>query len=290
VKVLVTGGRGQLGRSVTRRGVASGHVVVAPDLDELDIRDEDAVARVIEAERPDVVINAAAYTAVDRAETERELAFAINRDGAGAVALACAAAGRRLLHVSTDYVFDGAGDRPYREDDPRAPLGAYGASKAAGEDLVHAAGGIVVRTSWLFAERGPGFVQTILRLARERPSLRVVVDQHGCPTWAEDLADGLLAMAAIPTLGPTYHYVGAGATTWHALATAIVEAARAASPRPLACTTVEAIPTSAYPTPAARPAYSVLDTSRLGALGVTPPSWTIGLGRVVAAEVASWEA
>ena len=272
MKILVTGGRGQLGRSIAARAN-----VWAPDVDELDICDPAQAARVA---GHDLVINAAAYTAVDKAETERDRAFAINRDGAGHLARACAERGIRFLHVSTDYVFDGTGTRPYREDDPIAPLGVYGASKAEGEQAVHEAGGTVVRTSWLFAEGGPSFVHTMLRLAKDRPVLRVVSDQHGCPTYAGDLADALLALGKLPTLAGTYHYCNAGATTWHAFATAIVDEARRRVP--LACERIEAITTAEYPTPAKRPAYSVLDTTKIRQAGIVPPPWQAGLARVVA--------
>ena len=272
MKVLVTGGRGQLGRSVAARAD-----VWAPDVEQLDICDPAQVARVAGY---DLVINAAAYTAVDKAESERDRAFAINRDGAGHLARACAERGIRLLHVSTDYVLDGTGTRPYREDDPIAPLGVYGASKAEGEQAVHEAGGTVVRTSWLFAEGGPSFVHTMLRLARERPLLRVVADQRGCPTYAGDLADALLALGKLPRLARTYHYCNTGATTWHAFATAIVEEARKKTR--LACERIEAITTAEYPTPAKRPAYSVLDTERIRQAGIVPPPWQAGLARVVA--------
>lgn len=280
MKVLVTGGHGQLGRSLVRRGAALGHAIDAPDVDRLDICDAGAIEAGLARAAPALVINAAAYTAVDKAETEPERAFAINRDGAANLARACAAARIPLLHVSTDYVFDGASARPYREDDPIAPLGVYGASKAAGEALVLDAGGTVVRTSWLFAEGGPSFVHTMLRLAQERPLLRVVADQHGCPTYAGDLADALLALAGHADRAALYHYCNAGATTWHGFAEAIVAEARLH--RPLRCERVEAITTAEYPTPARRPASSILDTSRLRALGIVPPSWRPGLARVVA--------
>jgi dTDP-4-dehydrorhamnose reductase len=283
MKILVTGGRGQLGRSVARQGAAAGHEVIALDIDELDITDEPQVTATIGEHRPDLVINGAAYTAVDKAESERAKAYLINRDGAGILARACAAAKVRFLHVSTDYVFDGTQTRPYREEDPLKPLGVYGESKAEGEQAVQEAGGTVVRTSWLFAEQGPSFVQTMLRLAKERPLLRVVADQQGCPTYASDLADGLIALGAQPALGSTYHYCNDGATTWHAFASAIIEEAR--THRTLACERIEAITTAEYPTPAKRPAYSVLDTSKLKGLGIVPPSWQIGLARVVAHEL-----
>ena len=280
MKILVTGGRGQLGRSIAARGPARGHVVTAADVAELDICDEDQLARALAAGAPDLVINAAAYTAVDAAQSERGRAYAINRDGAGTLARCCAARAVRLLHVSTDHVFDGAATRPYREDDRLAPLGVYGDSKAEGENAVREAGGTVVRTSWLFAAGGPSFVHTILRLARECPVVRVVADQHGCPTWAEDLADALLELGARPELAATYHYCNAGETTRHGFATAIVDEAR--RHRALACERVEPIATADYPTRARRPAYAVLDTTRVRGLGIVPPPWTIGLARVVA--------
>jgi len=271
--ILVTGGKGQLGRALVRRG---GEVIVARDVDELDILDGDAVARAVAG--VDAVINAAAYTAVDKAETDRERAYAVNRDGAGNVARACATRGIPMIQVSTDYVFDGTATAPYREDAPLHPLGVYGDSKAAGEEAVREAGGTIVRTSWLFGQGGPSFVHTMLRLAAERPVLRVVADQHGCPTWTDDLADALLALVRAPA--GTYHYCNAGPTTWHAFATAIVVEAR--KTRTLACERIDAITTAEFPTPTRRPAYSVLDTSKVQALGIVPPPWTIGLGRVIA--------
>jgi dTDP-4-dehydrorhamnose reductase len=267
LRILVTGGRGQLGRSVAARG----DDVIAVDIDELDI------CGPVNLPRCDLVINAAAYTAVDKAEGERERAFAVNCDGAANLARACRDRGVRFLHVSTDYVFDGTSTRPYREEDPIAPLGAYGESKAAGERAVIELGGTIVRTSWLFAEGGPSFVHTMLRRAREQSVLRVVADQHGCPTYASDLADALIALRdAAPGV---YHYCNDGTASWHAFATAIVAEARTHGP--IACDRIEAITTAEYPTPARRPAYSVLDTTRVRALGIIPPSWRIGLARVI---------
>ena len=278
MKILVTGGAGQLGRALARR--AGAHEVVAVDVDRLDIGDAAQIDRGLAGF--DAVINAAAYTAVDKAETERDRAFAINATGAELLARACERK-LRMLHVSTDYVFDGTATRPYREDDPIAPLGVYGESKAAGERAVHAHGGTVVRTSWLFGAGGPSFVHTMLRLSRERPVLRVVADQHGCPTWTDDLADALFALVARAQLAPTYHFCNAGATTWHGFATAIVELARRRGP--IACERVDAITTAEYPTPAKRPAYSVLDCARIASLGIAPPTWQRGLEDVVAKEL-----
>ncbi|HWO17730.1 MAG TPA: dTDP-4-dehydrorhamnose reductase [Kofleriaceae bacterium] len=280
MKVLVTGGRGQLGRSLVRAAAARGDVAVALGADALDVTAPAQIDAALRAHAPAVVINAAAFTAVDRAEAERARAFAINADGAGHVARACAAAGVLCLHVSTDYVFDGAARRPYREDDPVSPQNVYGASKAAGERQVLDAGGAVVRTSWLFGEGGPSFVHSMLRLARELPALRVVADQRGCPTCADDLAAALLELATRAPSG-IYHARSSGPTTWHGLAIAIV--AEAHRHTQLACERVEPITTADYPTPARRPAYSVLDTGRLRALGIALPSWRVGLGRMIAA-------
>jgi dTDP-4-dehydrorhamnose reductase len=255
-------------------------VVAAPDLEELDICDADAVVGALGRTHYELVINAAAYTSVDKAESEADRAAEVNARGAGIVARACAERGVPLLHVSTDYVFAGAATVPYREDDPIAPINVYGRTKADGEREVHAAGGIVVRTSWLFEEYGPSFVHTMLRLAAERPVLRVVDDQLGCPTWADDLADALFALARLDRHEPTYHFCNDGVTSWHGFATAIVEEAR--THRSLACERIEPIPTSAYPTPAKRPAYSVLDTGRIRDAGITPPSWRVGMAHVVA--------
>ena len=284
MKVLVAGGSGQLGRALQRRG-RDAHVVVAPPDADFNITEPAQIERALASHSPDVVINAAAYTAVDRAETERSAAFAVNRDGAGLLANACAAARVPMLHISTDYVFDGNATRPYREDDPIAPLGAYAESKAEGEIAAREAGATIVRTSWLFEQKGPSFVHTMLRLAAERPLLRVVADQRGCPTWADDLADALLALASTPGHGDVYHYCNDGETTWHAFAEAIIAEAR--THRSLKVERIEAITTAEYPLPARRPPYSVLDTSRIRALGIVPPSWTIGLATVVREVLAS---
>jgi dTDP-4-dehydrorhamnose reductase len=283
MKILVTGGLGQLGRSVVRRGAALGHQVAAPGRAALDVRDPAQIAAALDRAAPDLAINAAAYTAVDRAEAARDEAFAINAAGAGQLAQACAARRIPLLHVSTDYVFDGRSAAAYREDDPVAPIGAYGETKLAGERAALAAGASVVRTSWLFATGGPSFVHTMLRLAAERPTLRVVADQHGCPTWAEDLADALIALGERAAPAAIYHYCGDGPTTWHGFAEAIVAEAR--RHRPLACERIEAITTADYPTPARRPAHSVLDTARIRGLGIAPRQWQIGMIQVIADEL-----
>ena len=284
MRIIVIGAQGQVGWELTRRAVALGHDVLAWDLAELDITDAAAVDRELAASGGDVAINAAAYTAVDRAEQEPALAFAVNRDGPAHLAAACARSNIPLLHISTDYVYDGAKIDPYVEDDPPTPLGVYGESKLAGDEAVgrllprH----LILRVSWVFGIHGHNFVKTILRLAREREELRVVADQYGCPTFAGDIADTLLDLAgriaeidARDAWG-VYHYCGEPVTTWHGFASAIVELARARESLPVK--TVTTIPTTDYPTPAARPVNSVLDCTKLAArFGIRPRPWQAGL-------------
>lgn len=240
----------------------------------------DAISRV----SPAVVINAAAYTAVDRAESEPEQAFAVNAEGAGVLAGLCASGGIPLIHVSTDYVFDGAASSPYPVDAPIAPLGAYGRSKAEGEARVRAAAPrhVIARTAWVYGEHGANFLRTMLRLGAERPELGVVDDQHGSPTCTADLASALARIAG-RALEPgftgwgTYHVTNAGETTWCGFAREIfrLEAERG---RPVP--RLVPIPTSGYPTPARRPAYSVLDTGRTTAVfGIAMADWRDALAR-----------
>jgi dTDP-4-dehydrorhamnose reductase len=280
VKVVVFGAGGQLGRALSRR---AGQQKLRALGRNVDVTNAPAVGHALDEHRPDAVINAAAYTAVDRAEAECDRAFVVNVTGADIVARECAKRGVRMLHVSTDYVFDGVATRPYRENDPIAPVNAYGVSKAVGEDAVRAAGGIIVRTSWLFGEGGPSFVHSIVRLATERTVLRVVADQYGCPTWADDLADALLMLAEGSSSSGTYHYCNSGPTTRHAFALTVVEDARRY--RRLACERVEPITTAEHPTPARRPLCSVLDTSRIAAVLGVPPSWRVGLSAMLAQEL-----
>lgn len=263
--ILATGAGGQV-------GTVLGRTCTAIDVDVLDLATGDP-GPVLDRYQPRAVINAGAYTAVDRAETERDLAFAINATGAGLLADACAARGIQFVQISTDYVFDGRAIRPYREDDATNPVNVYGASKRAGEERVLAAGGTVMRTSWVFSSTGTNFVKTIVRLATERAELRVVADQHGCPTHAAEVARMALALVDAPT--GIYHATGAGPTTWHGFATAIVDGARAY--RTLACERVVPIATRDFPTPAQRPASSLLESRKLQALGIVPAPWTEGL-------------
>jgi len=255
---------------------------------ELDITQQASVRRALEYVGPDLLVNAAAYTAVDQAESEPEVAFAVNRDGAAYLAMACQQACVPLVHISTDYVFDGHGSRPYREEDPTAPLGIYGRSKWEGEEAIRTTHRhhLIVRTAWLYGYHGTNFVTTMLRLARERTILRVVADQHGCPTWSGELAEALVTMcrrveqARAATPWGTYHFCGAGQTTWYGFACAIIEAAR--TREQLRVNRVEPILTSAYPTLARRPAYTVLDCYKSqNTFGLTPPAWQSGVRAVM---------
>jgi dTDP-4-dehydrorhamnose reductase len=230
--------------------------------------------------QPDILINAAAYTAVDQAEAEPDVAFAVNRDGVAHLAAACRDIGIPLLHVSTDYIFDGSASRPYCEDDRAAPLGVYGQSKWEGEEAVRCCHSehVIVRTVWLYGFHGYNFVKTMLRLAREQEVLRVVNDQYGCPTWSRDLAAALVIICQRIMQGRdlvpwgTYHFCGAGQTTWCGFSQAIIEEARAFEP--LRVQEVVPIPTTAYPTPAKRPVYSVLECSKVQSVfGITPCPW-----------------
>ena len=288
MRLAIIGAKGQVGWELSRRAPMFGHEVLAWDVAELDITDAAAVDRALTTSGANAVINAAAYTAVDRAEQEPESAFAVNRDGPAHLAAACARLGIPLLHISTDYVFDGTKTGPYTEDDPAAPLGVYGQSKWEGDEAVRRLlpRHLILRVSWVFGVEGHNFVKTILRLAREREELRVVADQRGCPTYAGDIADVLLELAGrigqidADNAWGVYHYCGEPPTTWHGFASAIVERARL--DEKLKVRTVTAITTADYPTPAARPANSVLDCARLTArFGIHPASWREGLATLL---------
>lgn len=275
--ILVTGGSGQVGHALQRLAGPRGLELIMPDRRELDIADPEAIARAVSARDWHAVINCAAYTAVDKAESEPDAAFAANRDGPARLAETTAARGIRLVHVSTDYVFDGSKSGAYREDDPLAPLGIYGASKEAGERAVRAANPdhVILRTAWVVSPWGSNFVKTMLRIARERGHLRVVDDQRGCPTSAQDIAEALLALVAAPDVRGTYHFVNDGEASWYELARFVFDRAGLA-------VTVDPIATSDYPTPAKRPANSRLDTSRIrAALGIVPRPWREAVGGVV---------
>lgn len=293
MRIAVTGSTGQVARALVERGPALGIDVVAVGRPQLDLVQPDTVAPALRAAAPDVVVSAAAYTAVDRAESEPEIAEAVNARGAGAVAAAAAALGVPIVHLSTDYVFSGDLDRPYREDDPTGPVGAYGRSKLAGEIAVAAAtpNYVILRTAWVYSPFGANFVKTMLRLAQTRDVVNVVADQHGSPTSAFDIADAIvevcLNLAEHPRderLRGIFHLAGTGYTTWAEFADAIFTASHAQG-GPSA--RVERIATAAYPTPAKRPSNSQLDCGKLRAVqGVQLPNWRSSLeaciGRLVA--------
>lgn len=274
MKVLITGAHGQLGRALRAQAPAAWQVEAIGRSD-LDLADADAVYSKVTGGGYDLVINAAAHTAVDKAEAEEDLALAINAGAVSAMVQALAGTGGRLVHVSTDFVFDGSSSRAYRPDDARNPISAYGRTKAAGED---AAGpdALIVRTAWVYAAGGANFVRTMLRLMREREELRVVVDQIGAPTWASGLAATLLGLADRQARG-IFHHSDAGVASWYDFAVAIHEEGRALGllQRDVA---IVPIPASAYPTPAARPAFSLLDSSKTHEiLGDRPVHWRANL-------------
>jgi dTDP-4-dehydrorhamnose reductase len=293
MKFLVLGANGQVGQELRRSLAAMGGVVATtrsgmlPDGGACEVADfdqPDALAVLVERTRPDVVINAAAYTAVDKAEDDVEAAFRANAEAPGVLARACAVRGIPFVHYSTDYVFDGQGNQPYREQEATAPLGVYGASKLAGEDAVRDAGGnhLILRTAWVYGARGHNFLRTMLRLGAEREELRVVADQVGTPTPAYLIADTtarLLGMVEQPR--GTLHLTAAGGTTWHGFAEAIFAGAverglLSRAPR------VTPIATADFPTRAQRPAFSRMDVRKLEyTQGEAMPHWQIGLDRVL---------
>ena len=295
MRLLIAGWHGQLARALIEAAPAERDIeAMAIGRPGLDLVRPGTIHAALAESRPDVIINSAAYTAVDKAESEPDAAFALNRDGAALLAEAAARRGAAIIHVSTDYVFDGRKTGAWSEDDPTGPLNVYGRSKLAGEAAVRAANPrhVILRTSWVHGPHGTNFVRTMLRLARDRPELRVVDDQTGSPTYAPHLAGAILAVArAIVARGAatpfgTYHLAGSGTTTWCGLAReTMVVSARLGGPS----VPVQAITTADYPTPAARPRNSVLDCGRIAqAFDVTLPDWRIGVGdgvaRLLAAE------
>ena len=282
--LLLTGADGQLGRELCRRGPAHGCEVRGKGRAELDITDANAIARALDGPGIDVVVNAAAYTAVDQAESEPERAFAVNEAGPRLLARACAARGLPLIHVSTDYVFDGAEAEGYAEDDPVAPLGVYGASKEAGERAVREElpAHVILRTAWVYSAHSRNFVLTMLQLAGKQEVLRVVGDQRGSPTFAGDLAEAILAIASQLYRGGdrygTFHYAGAGVTSWAGFAQAVMELCRPPG-RPVP--EIVPIATAEFPRPARRPANSVLLCGRIARVyGIEPRPWREALAEV----------
>ena len=287
IRVAVTGREGQVVRALMERGPAAMADVVPLGRPALDLADPAGLLDAFRSEMPDVIVNAAAYTGVDKAESESEQAWAINAAGAKAVAEAAAALGVPVIQISTDYVFDGTLDRPYREEDLTAPLGIYGQSKRAGEEAVAAAtlNHAILRTAWVYSPFGANFVKTMLRVAAGRDELTVVADQRGCPTSALDMADAILRVARNLVERPdadlrgTFHMSGTGETSWADFAKAIF-AASAAAGGPSA--RVKPITTAEYPTPARRPANSRLDCAKLERVhGVALPAWQGAVERCV---------
>ena len=289
MRVLVTGVTGQVGNELARQESRLGANIIATDRAHLDISDEVAVRERMRRESPRLLINAAAYTAVDRAEDEADTAFAVNEQGARDLARACAEAGIPLIHLSTDYVFDGKLKRPYREDDTPAPLGVYGESKWQGEQAIRRTlpQHVILRVSAVFSSHGNNFVRAILQRAREAQMLRVVADQLTCPTAAANIADAIAHIARQVLSAQffswgTYHYCGQPHTTWYAFAETILALAREYDP----ALTLEVTPiaSSDYPTRARRPANSVLDCSKIErTLQISPPHWHTQLSLVVPA-------
>jgi dTDP-4-dehydrorhamnose reductase len=288
MKTMVIGANGQLGWELCRRGMKEGLDILPLDLPGFDITDRPSVQEMVARQDVSLAINASAYTAVDQAESEAELAFAINRDGPSYLASACSDAGIPLIHISTDFVFDGSTKNPYCETDPVCPLGVYGKSKVEGEKKVRELldEHIILRTAWLYGVHGNNFVKTMLRLGKEQELLRVVADQYGCPTFAGDLADAVLNIAARIcgtdniTWG-TYHYCSKGKTTWHEFTEKIFELAR--QHISLKVRKVEPITTQEYPLPAKRPADSALDCSMINdRLGISPRPWEESLEKMIA--------
>jgi dTDP-4-dehydrorhamnose reductase len=289
MRIVVTGGPdGQVLLSLMERGSAAGHDIIALGRPELDLAgDAEAIDRVVEATRPDAIVSAAAYTAVDKAESERELAFAINGSGAGAVARAANRLAVPIVHISTDYVFDGVKPTAYSEDDPTQPVSVYGASKLAGEQavLAESSNAAILRTAWVYSPFNANFVKTMLRLAGDRDEVGVVADQRGNPTSALDIADAILAVVGNlaasddKKLRGVFHMTGQGEASWAEFAERIFSSSAAAG-GPSA--RVRPITTAEYPTPAARPANSRLDSSKLAHIhGPRLPDWRGSTDEVV---------
>lgn len=286
-KLLLLGANGQVGYELCRAAPGDGLAVIGLARGQLDITERDAVEAAIRAQAPDLVVNAAAYTAVDKAESEPALAMAVNGEAPGFIAGTCQRQAIPLIHISTDYVFDGSQPGAYREDDPVSPLGAYGASKEAGERQVRQGleRHIILRTAWVFGAHGHNFVKTMLRLGETRDSLAVVADQTGGPTAAGDIAAAILEiarqiLAAGQTDWGTYHFAGRPTTSWHGFASEIFARRQALTGRP--SPQIEAIATADYPTAAQRPANSVLACDKIESVfAIAQPDWRQGLDSVL---------
>ena len=279
IKILVTGSEGQLGWELQRQGQLFDFEIIGVDLPQIDITNIIQVEKALSAYHPFLIINAAAYTNVDKAEAEPELAFAVNRDGPDNLARACANAKLPFIHISTDYVFDGQKKSPYIETDQVSPIGVYGKSKEQGEKRVRlqTKEHIILRTSWMYGAHANNFVKTMLRLGKERKIIKVVADQYGCPTSASDLAETILMIAGLIRNSSkinwgTYHYCGQGITTWHEFAKKIFEIAGRHDA--MKVEKIEPIKTIDYPTPAKRPLFSGLDCSLIEkSFGIKAKPW-----------------
>jgi len=299
MRILLTGINGQVGGDL-RPLLQPFGTIIAPARSDLDLVDTNAIRRFVKEAEPDWIINPAAYTAVDKAESEPDLASAINADAPRALGEAAAELGIPVIHFSTDYVFDGGGSRPWKETDETRPLGVYGASKLAGEQALAASGAahLIFRTSWVYSSRGKNFLLTILRLALQKEELRIVNDQQGIPTWSRDLArlvvhmiktiseqantSGASVQDAVRAVQGVYHAAGSGETTWYGFAEEFLRVAAAARPSAKLARLIP-IPSSEYPTPARRPANSRLDCGRLAQVfGYTLPPWEESAAAVIA--------
>jgi dTDP-4-dehydrorhamnose reductase len=286
MRILLTGTSGQVGGAL-REALEGSNEVLAPARDQFDLSQPETLGDALDRFKPDLILNPGAYTAVDHAEDEPELAHRVNQEAPSAIAKWAARHDAPLLHFSTDYVFDGSGDRPWREDDPCRPLSVYGQSKFGGETGIRAAGGphLIVRTSWVYAATGANFMRTMIRLARERPELRVVADQIGAPTSARSIAAAVCQLidGDLPGIRKNFakaevvHLTNSGFTSWHGFASAIVDGLRARE-QPVTASAVLPIETKDFPTKATRPANSRLDLTRLERIfGVTPAPWQTAL-------------
>ena len=293
MKILLFGKNGQVGWELQRALAPLGEVI-ALDADSTglsaDFSNPESLIATVREVAPHWIVNAAAHTAVDKAEGESDLARAINATAPGVLAREAAALGAWLMHYSTDYVFDGSGSTARAEDAPTGPLGVYGTTKLEGEELIRASGcqHLIFRTSWVYAARGGNFARTMLKLAQDRDALKVIDDQIGAPTGADLLADltahSMRSVALQPQHGGTYHAVASGHTSWHGYATHVIEHARSrGAPIRVAREAIAAVPTSAFPTPARRPANSRLDTQKLrNTFGLHLPDWQSGIDRMLA--------
>ncbi len=287
MKILIIGKGGMLAQELQECSHTSGLNMVCKGRPAIDLCKPETIRAVLLQDQPSLIINAAGYTAVDQAESEPDLAFAINRDGVKCLAENAHNFGIPLIHISTDYVFDGKSRHPYREDDPKAPIGVYGRSKWEGEEAVRQCHPhhIILRTAWLYSIHGRNFLKTIVRKAKEGQDLRVVNDQRGCPTWAKDVVSSLIVMAQAihggkEVLWGTYHFCGAGEATWYEFAKAIIEQAQEILP--FKSGRIAPITTDEYPTFTTRPAYSVLDCSKIDqAFGIRPPQWVESMQQCV---------